>query len=116
MIGCPEALAPKIIQILVATENESSLSEWWLAPWQNLQDGMTETSAVTTLSRPRLHNAPLTTPHEKARYWIRNTQQKQNSFNNTDSCRLHFDYIMFVYYSVCYSILYVPSYLLKIWN
>lgn len=37
----------------------------------DLQDGIVETSAVTTLSSPRLDRPPLTTPHEKARYWRR---------------------------------------------
>lgn len=43
----------------------------------HLQDGITETSAVTTLSRPRLDRAPRTTPHEKARY-CRKTQGETN--------------------------------------
>lgn len=64
---------------------------FWITTW-NLQEGMTETSAVTTLSSPRLDRAPLTTPHEKARYlgaWSRYCLPLESwvSRENLLSCR-----------------------------
>lgn len=52
--------------------------------WHYLQDGITETSAVTTLSRPRLDRAPLTTPHEKARYWEKTHTQISQTQSQAD--------------------------------
>lgn len=48
-------------RLKMTTQDYDATMTWYL------QDGIKETSAVTTLSIPRLDRAPLTTPHENAR-------------------------------------------------